>query len=232
MAQLPVQLAEWRPDLALLDNQFSADVENAFAGLNSYWPIPSLIPYTNVPPLPDRCVGATAARTSDGQWKIYAGTPTKLYKFTFTGWVDVSRTTGGNYNVPPLGEKWSFAQFGDWLFAVNSGDVPQRINVMTGSNFEAVPGSPPIAHNVKQVGDFLVLSGLMSSPYNQRQIIWCGINDTTMWTPGTNLCDVQEFPDGGPVQGVAGGEIGYVVQDRTIRLMQFLPGDSQVIFSF
>ena len=41
---------------------------------------------------------------------------------------------------------------------------------------------------------------------------------------------MQEFPDGGPVQGVAGGEIGYVVQDRAIRTMQFLPGDTNTHF--
>jgi hypothetical protein len=43
---------------------------------------------------------------------------------------------------------------------------------------------------------------------------------------------MQEAPDGGPVQGVAGAEIGYVVQDRTIRTIQFLPGDTTFIFNF
>ena len=40
------------------------------------------------------------------------------------------------------------------------------------------------------------------------------------------------FPDNGPVQGVAGSEIGYVVQDRGIRTIQFLPGDTTFIFNF
>ena len=34
------------------------------------------------------------------------------------------------------------------------------------------------------------------------------------------------------MQGVAGGEIGYVLQDRSIRTMQFLPGDTTYIFNF
>jgi len=63
-------------------------------------------------------------------------------------------------------------------------------------------------------------------------IIWSAINNITGWTIGLNLCDMQEFPDGGPVQGIAGAEIGYVVQDRTIRTMQFLPGDTTFIFNF
>ena len=53
-----------------------------------------------------------------------------------------------------------------------------------------------------------------------------------MWNPGTNLCDMQIFPDCGPVMGVAGAEIGYVVQDRGIRALQFLPGDTTFIFNF
>ena len=34
------------------------------------------------------------------------------------------------------------------------------------------------------------------------------------------------------MQGVAGAEIGYVVQERGIRSMQFLPGDTTFIFNF
>jgi hypothetical protein len=37
--------------------------------------------------------------------------------------------------------------------------------------------------------------------------------------------------DGGIVKGIAGNEIGYIVQDRSIRLLQFLPGDINRIWS-
>ncbi len=73
------------------------------------------------------------------------------------------------------------------------------------------------------------MAGLSS---NNRKIRWSAVDDPTGWTVGTNLCDEQEFPDNGPVLGVSGGEIGYVVQDRGIRTMQFLPGDTNFIFTF
>jgi hypothetical protein len=82
---------------------------------------------------------------------------------------------------------------------------------------------------VRTIGDFVILSGLAS---NRRKIMWSAINDTTGWTIGLNLCDEQEMPDGGPVMGLAGDKIGYVVQDRGVRLMQFLPGDTTFIFNF
>jgi hypothetical protein len=226
--QMPMQFGEWRPDLALLDNQFAGEAMNVYPGGNSYLPWPSLISFTSAA-LPSPAKGLTAVRRSDDTWGIYAGTATGLYRWAWAGWTDMSRTSGGAYHVPATGELWSFQQSGPNLVAVNIGDVPQVINVDSGSNFTALGGSPPIANNVTQIGDFLVLSGLASNP---RMIQWSAINDIGAWTPGTNLSDIQEFPDGGPVKAVVGGEIGFVMQDRAIRSMQYLPGDTTFIFHF
>jgi hypothetical protein len=231
--KMPVEYGEWRPDVALLDTKFAADVENVFAGVNSYLPFPSLLPWSlhALPDPPAR--GLYSARTSTGEWKIYAGSATKLYRYSATGWVDISRftTTPGDhpYNLQP-GHMWQFQQSGGHIVAVNVNDDPQWAVIDTGAAFEALPGSPPRATNVRQMGDFLFLSGL-AEPDNM-QIIWSGINDITQWSIGVSLCDLQEFPDGGPVMGVAGAEIGYVVQERAIRTLQFLPGDTTFIFNF
>lgn len=235
MPKVPVNWGEWRPDIATLDTQFANDVENVFPASNSYWPVPELVPYTDAvvppPPLTDPVIGLFGARTTDGEWRIYAGTAKRLYSWTlFAGWTDVSRTTGGDYHVGQTvaNELWSFAQFGKWLIAVNIDDVPQVIDVDANTNFDALGGSPPIAHNVRTIGDFVILSGLLS---NRRKIMWCAINDIFGWTIGINLCDEQELPDGGPVMGISGDKIGYICQDRSIRLLQFLPGDTTYIFS-
>lgn len=222
-----ITFGDWRPDIALRDNQFAAIAENVFPGANSYVPWPSLTPIT-AQQLPARCVGLTFARTATGSYVIFAGTAAKLYRWSGTAWVDVSRTAGGAYNVA-TGDRWSFAQFGTTLIAVQIGDVAQSINVDLGVNFDALAGSPPRAATVTVIGDFVLLSSLLS---NRRMIQWSAVNDDTGWIVGTNLSDIQEFPDGGPVQGCAGSEIGFVVQDRTIRTMQFQPGNTDVIFSF
>jgi len=224
--KLPIEFSEWRPDIAELDTKFASEVENVFAGVNSYLPFPSLLPIGTAP-LPDAC-GLYSARSSSGEWKIYGGTPTKLYTWSLNAWVDISRTTGGAYNVSP-GDLWMWEQSGQKLVAVQQNDNPQVIDIDTGTHFADLAGSPPKATNVKQIGDFLVLSGL---PSNKRIIHWSAVNDITGWIIGTNLSDMQEFPDGGPVQGVAGGEMGYVLQDRAVRTMQFLPGDTTYIFNF
>ena len=228
MPRASVPFAEWRPDIATLDSQFANVADNVFAGINSYKPIPGLLPFSA--PIPDAPIrGLTSARKLDGTWMVFAGTQTKLYSWTnSTGWVNVSRTTGGPYNVD-INELWSFAQFGQNLIAVQSANEPQTINVDSGTAFANLGGSPPLARTVAQIGDFVVLAGLVS---NRRKIAWSAINDSTSWTPGINLSDVQEFPDGGPVTSIQGGEIGYAVQDRAIRTMQFLPGDTTYVFNF
>ena len=226
LAKTPLQFGEWRPDIALLDNQFAAIAENVYPAPNSYLPFPGLVPRTTALPAPAK--GLTFARTSSGAYVIYAGTATHLYKWNGTAWTDVSRAVGGAYNVAD-DALWSFAQFGDVLVAVHPGDEPQKAAVTAGTAFEALGGNPPNATSVAVVGDFLVLSGLTT---NNRVIKWSGINNIEQWTVGLELSDEQEFPDGGPVIGVAGGESGFVVQDRSLRTMQFLPGQTDVIFSF
>ena len=97
--------------MALLDTKFAADVENVFAGVNSYLPFPSLLPFSNFA-LPAPARGLYSARSTTGEWKIYAGTATRLYRYSSSaGWVDISRAVGGDYNLQP-DDLWMFEQSG------------------------------------------------------------------------------------------------------------------------
>ena len=87
---MPIEFSEWRPDVATLDTKFASEVENVFAGINSYLPFPSLLPFSTAT-LPAPACGFFSARTLGGEWKTYAGTETGLYLWTATAWVDVRR---------------------------------------------------------------------------------------------------------------------------------------------
>jgi hypothetical protein len=89
------------------------------------------------------------------------------------------------------------------------------------ATFSALGGAPPQAAYVAVVGRFLVLSGLLSTPF---RIQWSGLNAITTWTPGVNSSDFQDLPDGGIVRGVAGGEFGVIFQDTVIRRMIYAVG--------
>jgi hypothetical protein len=173
------------------------------------------------------CLGAVAVRTTTGGWRVIAGTATGLFSWSLSGWQEVTRATGGAYSVV---ERWSFAQFGDNIYACSGvNDVLQSMGITSGTVFAAAPGSPPQAAKVHTIAAFLVLSALTT---NNRTIRWSGLEDPAQWTVGVNLCDEQTFPDGGQVMDILGDVNGYVLQDRSIRSMQFLPGDTTFIFAF
>jgi len=125
--------------------------------------------------------------------------------------------------------QWQFAQTGNFVFATQANSVLQIFDLSSATAFAVALGSPPQAAYISVVGRFLVLSGLLSTPY---RIQWSGLNSfnaSTSWTSGVNSSDFQDFPDGGIVRGVAGGEDGIVFQDQAIRRMSFVAG-SPIIF--
>lgn len=132
----------------------------------------------------------------------------------------------GQYSALSSDANWQFAQFGSLVKATQENEVLQTFTLGSSSQFADNTGSPPQAAYIAVVGRFLVLSGLLSNPF---RIHWSALNDTTGWTSGTSSSDYQDFPDGGIVRGVAGGEFGVIFQDQAIRRMSYVPG-SPIIF--
>lgn len=134
-----------------------------------------------------------------------------------------------HYAVLSANAQWQFSQTGNLVFATQANDLLQVFDLSSSTAFSNSLGSPPQAAYISVVGRFLVLSGLLSAPY---RIQWSGLNSfnaSASWTSGVNSSDFQDFPDGGIVRGVAGGEFGIVFQDQAIRRMSYIPG-SAIIF--
>lgn len=132
----------------------------------------------------------------------------------------------GIYSSLTSTAQWQLAQFGNLVFATQANVVLQVFDLSSSTAFADCAGSPPQAAYIAVVGRFLVLSGLLSNPFRSQ---WSGLNATTTWTSGVNSSDFQDFPDGGIVRGVAGGEAGIIFQDLAIRRMSYVPG-SPIIF--
>lgn len=217
------QYGPWEPDAAGVDALVLATAKNVWPSKGGYIPIPGLSAIA-LSALPAKCVGACKARTASGGWLIFAGTRTKLYKLVSNVWTDYTRASGGDYSTA-IDDYWSFTQFGSKLIATNLADDVQVIDVDTGATaFSALGGTPPKARYVTVVGDFVVLASLSTG---DRLLRNSAINDSAGWTVGTNLCDEQEFADGGRVTGLKGGEYGYVGQEKSLRRMIFQPGSDQ-----
>lgn len=223
-----LSFGDYRPDVSDYLGTASRNVLNVIPRGDGYGPFPSFSAYTSA--LPAACRGAFYAMKSDGSVVTFVGTATKLYRLNNTDftWTDVSKGAG-TYTAPTFAGQsanWQFAQFNDLVFATQANTVLQVYDLSSSSAFADCAGSPPQAAYISVVGRFLVLSGLLS---NKFRVHWSGLNATTTWTSGTNSSDFQDFPDGGIVRGVAGGEYGIIFQDQAIRRMSYVPG-SPIIF--
>src|SRR6266567_2704580 len=213
---------EYRPDVSDYEGQHTRNILNVLPRGDGYGPMRDVMSLTQA--LPSSCKGAFTARKNDGSVVVFAATTTKLYRLSNTdySWVDAS-LGAGTYTTLNDVDQWQFAQFGNFVIAVQANAVPQVYDITGAGPFANLAGSPPQARYVANVGRFLVLSGLNSNPY---RIHWSGLNDVTNWTSGVNFSDFQDFPDGGFVRTVAGGEFGVIFQDSAIRRMTFVPGST------
>ncbi|MET3560769.1 hypothetical protein ABID39_001480 [Bartonella japonica] len=220
-----IPIAEFRPDIAFINSGYSNEIVNVLPAPQSYIPFPMVAPASD--PFPDIILGVYALRSLDGV-RIIVGSPTKLYEYNSStrGWKDISKPETeyhANENAP-----WSFASFGEYLIAVNSNDVPQKLALKTDEKFKDLGGNPPRAGLVRVWGDFVCLMKLTDKP---NRVQWSGLNDAEWWTVGEKNCDYQDFPDGEYVQGSTEATNPLIFMRSAIYHATFVPG-SKIIFSF
>jgi hypothetical protein len=223
MPTLP--FGEYRPDVNELDGQHTRSLLNVVPRADGYGPWRALAAFTQA--LGAACRGLFYARTDDGEVLIFGGTSTKLYRLdnTVFSWTDVSRG-GSTYTTLPATAQWQFAQFGNFVIAVQPNDNVQVYDLDATDPFDDLTGSPPDASYIAIVNRFVVLSGLTANPI---RVQWSALGDATGWTAGTDSSDFQDLPDGGIARPVVGGEFGMILQDFAVRRMIFSPG-SELIF--
>ncbi len=176
--------------------------------------------------------GATSYRiyrgTLSGAQNVYYSVGNVLV-FTDTG---AASTAGsppaifyGGFTLPASG-RWRFAQYGTYAIATNAADEMVKINLET-DTLEVLGGSPPKFEALAVVNNFLVgtkLDGIVN------QVGWSGENNSEWWTFTQRKSDYQEFPDGGEITGIIGGEIGLILQRGAVRRMAYVGGN--VLFRF
>ncbi|WP_409360719.1 hypothetical protein ACRPOS_004965 [Bartonella heixiaziensis] len=218
-------IADYRPDVATVNSQFTDTLVNVLPADGSYIPMPSATVISA--PLEESPLGSIAFRTGNGV-KIIVGGAKKLYSYDSQtrGWQDISQN-GVTYQANDE-NKWSFALFGQRIIAVNKNDKPQVFNTHSSERFEDLGGNPPKAGLVKVWGPFVCLMQLTDHP---NRIHWSGLEDATHWTVKQKDCDFQDFPDGEYVQGATESTNPLIFMRSAIYAGTFVAG-SKIVFTF
>lgn len=168
-----IQWGEYKPDVSDYLATNTKNIQNVLPQGDGYGPFPDFTSYSNS--LPAACRGAFYALRGDGTVATFAGTEDRLYILNNTtfSWSDVSRG-GGTYGTLNPTAQWRFAQFNNLVFATQANDVLQVFDLQSSTEFEDALGGPPQAAYIEVVGRFLVLSGLLETPY---RIQWSGLNN-------------------------------------------------------
>jgi len=218
-----VPFGMFAPDQSRFNPQASAYTVNCMPTMDGWGPIKGFSSVGGAAAAEPR--GMISVKNDNGVYKVYFGTPAKLYEISTANYAynDVTRAVGGDYSLAD-DEYWSFALFGSILVATAIGStVPQFIDVNTGTQFAALTNASFEARHVAAVGDFLVFGAVDTGDgLNERLLKWSGVNDATSWTIQERGSDEQEIPAGGKIQGILPQyRDALLIQERRISGMQF-----------
>lgn len=205
---------EWLPDLPAYGHDGLVTCRNVIPGPNGYEPVKTLSEIRGA--LPYTWLGG-GVFNSNGTQALLAWTTNGLYADIAAAWVSKYAAA---YTLPGR-----MIQFGDLVIILNGG-APVKYTIATAAG-AVLAGSPP-SSSMGAVVDpgFIFLAGNSS---NRNRVYWSGLETAEGWTVGTNQCDYQDIPDGGPITGLAGGQTGLVFQANQINEFTYTAGD--VIFA-
>lgn len=189
---------------------------NVFPAADGYRPVKSFASISD--PLSATFKGGAAFISSTGQAFLLAGTANGLERFSGGSWSTL-------LTAMSVTDRWRFAQFGDYVIAVNNLDTKQ-VDLTTGAASD-LTNAPP-GNGVAVVGDFVVIT---QADNNRLKVSWSAFNNHTAWTPAVDQSGFQPMLTGGEVKGIAGGEYGVILQRfRLVRMER--TGDAKAPFSF
>ena len=213
---------KWRSDVpAYLPDQTanSGSLEvanNVYPRTDGYGPISGLAPFSAA--LGAAFKGGGSFIATDGTSTLLVGTETGLLKYSGATWTVLLSAM----SVPLA---WRFAQFGNFVVAVN-GVQTKVVNLVTG--VASTLATAPAGVAVGVVQNYVVI---LQTTADLLGVFTSGTNDHTNWNFVSSTATSQPMLEGNELMGFAGGEFGIILQRN--RIMRMTPtGDVTIPFTY
>ena len=219
-----IPFQQWQPDLPNLapnNVRTATNVIPAPGGFTSF----SGLAEASTNALDGTPVGLTAGQAKAGDWSLFAGDSTKLYRLVggASGSVFSNVSKSGNYTLAS-GSRWNFAQYGERLIAVCIDENPQQFDLTSGGLFSDLATTHK-AKYVAVVRDFVFTAHTTDSTdgLQPTRVRWSAIDDPTNFTvSSTTMSDFQNIEGAGHIKALFGGEFATVLFDRGIARLSFV----------
>jgi hypothetical protein len=213
---MKLPFGNWMPDLPAEGNPGALLAKNCHPLAVSYGEFRSLTELSSALDL--QCRGSYWAAYNGVNYN-FAADMESLYLYDGAGgWDNISN---GVYSA----SFWDFTHFQNRILAADGGAGPiQYFDMGASSDFDDLPGSPPLARVMAVVRDFLVLGNYeIGSEIEPGGLAWSGFNNTEIWTPSlaTQCGRRRSRGDGGDVVRIVGGSQGIVWREEAILTMRY-----------
>lgn len=185
--------------------------------------------------LPVTPIEAAAFMGPAGSIFVMAGSATSLY-YT-NDYASAWTPCGSGFT----GTDWSFARYGNCIYATNGADPIQAFDVTNAAAgfTDLAAGTAPVAKRLGIIRDFLVAGNIVSGDQVGTNVLqWSALANPAQWDlPNTQAARASQsgaqslYAEYGDIQYIAQGEeMAMVFQETGITRLQYVGGD--VVFSF
>jgi hypothetical protein len=160
---------------------------------------------------------------------IYAGTPTKIYTVSSSGWTSVGSGFGAG---SARASGWRFLQAGPDIYATNYVD-PIQARLGGSGSFSGLISDPSPAPQARFMAlvrsQFLMLADINLTNYGPDWIWWSGAGQPTSFTPSATTLSANGFVRARPgqIMGLLGGDFGTLFKRNSIHAITWT-GDANV----
>lgn len=206
-----LQIADYAPDLPPNNSSgASANIVNLFPKTKESWgPVGTLSPYSSNG-LASQCLGAIVAIDSGANNYVFAGDQNNLYELA-PG--NSSFTTLNTGLALPVGERWSFTQYGQRVIGAAFSVNLKSFTLNSSSSFADLSASAPQARYITTIKDWVMVANTFDSTNGAQpqRVQWCAIDDPTNWPAAGSVTEAQLLAgsqiipgDQGWIQGIVG----------------------------